>query len=191
MKFKVALLLTLLMFLFISTAAANSLWNESSESIYQDRSAFEEGDIITVHIEENATALQSANTDTSQSSNVEADANLGIIGFVGSLLFGYSEEDMADGQTGREGNIEADITTQVVEIKENGNLRIEGTKTLTINEEDQEISLTGNIRPNDINLDNEIDSERVADAAIEYKGDGSIAAKQRPGLFSRLFNWLF
>ena len=180
---------TLLMF-FSTTIAATSLWTDDAESMYQDRSSFEEGDIITINIEESASALQSASTDTSQSSGMEVETRMGILNFLASLLVGYSEDDSADGRTGREGNFEANITTQVVEVLENGNLRVEGTKNLTINEEDQEIGLNGIVRPEDISLENEISSRKVADATIEFKGEGVVGDKQRPGLFSRLFNWL-
>ena len=172
------------------SVSASSLWTDDGDSIYQDVSSFEEGDIITVNIEESASALQSASTDASQSADMEVETRMGLLNFLASLLVGYSEEDRADGRTDREGIFEANITTQVVDVEENGNLKIEGTKNLNINEEDQRIALYGIIRPDDISLDNEISSRKVADATIEYKGEGVVGDKQRPGLFSRLFNWL-
>ena len=191
MKTKIVILLALL-FIINSSVFSISLWTEESTSIYQDRQPFVEGDIITVNIEEDASAIQSASTDTSQSSKMELESRgrFGFRDFLASLLLGYSEEDRADGETNRQGRIEAQITTKVVEIEENGNLRIEGEKRLIINEEDQIITLTGIIRGDDVTLENEVPSHRVAEAVIEYKGEGVVAEKQRPGFFSRLFNWL-
>ncbi|MFW5856018.1 MAG: flagellar basal body L-ring protein FlgH [Halanaerobiaceae bacterium] len=191
MKEKIVIGLIMALLLAQTVVTAESLWKEDSESMYQDRSSFTEGDIITINIEEDSSALQSADTDTSQSNEMELNTDIGVFEFLGSILFGYSEEDRADGQTNREGKLEANITTEVSEVQDNGNLRVEGDKRLTINEEDQLITLTGVIRPDDVDRDNEISSKKVADASIEYKGEGSVADKQRPGLFSRLFNWLF
>ena len=189
---RINILLLIIMVMFMGMAAAtNSLWSDDAVNFYRDRDDYQLGDIVTVVIEEEASALQAANTDTSQSSSVEAEARPGIFGFLGSLLFGYSEEDSADGRTQRQGTFAAHISAEIVEIRDNGNVKIAGEKKITINEEDQTITLTGILRPEDIDLENKIPSERVANATIEYKGEGSIADKQRPGLFSRLFNWLF
>ena len=180
--------------LILSTAgvaASNSLWSEESADMYEDRKAFKKGDIITVTISENASAIQSANTDSSQSSSVGAGGGTGLMNFLESFGLEYSDEDSADGQTGRQGTFEADITTQIVEIKENGNFKIEGEKKITINEEEQILTLAGVIRPEDISLENNISSRKVAQAEIGYKGKGPIAHKQKQGILSWLLGWIF
>lgn len=171
--------------------ADNSLWSDKAADIYQDRQEFKIGDIITVLIEESADAVQSANTSTSQESNVEAGPGLGIFEFIKAFSFDYSDEGSADGQTQRSGTLRADITTQITEILPSGNFRIVGTKKIKINGEEQIIKLTGIIRPEDISLSNTISSKKVAEASIEYEGKGPVAEKQKPGLLERIFNWLF
>ncbi len=189
-KLKIGSIILLIVFLAASSAAAESLWSDNSKDLYQDYPEYEMGDIITVLIEEDASAIQSANSDASQDSNYNAESG-GLLDFIPFFDFGYSDSESADGQTQRSGTLQADITTQVVDLKENGNLKIQGTKRVKINGEIQTIILEGVIRPQDINFDNEVSSKRVSDANIEYEGEGVVGDKQDPGLLTRLFNFIF
>lgn len=173
------------------TAEDNSLWSDKAGDIYKDRKEHVKGEIITVLIKEDANAIQSANTNTSQESEVDAEAGFGIFSFLKAFGFGYSDSGSADGQTTRSGTLEADITTQIIEIKENGNLKISGTKNININGEKQSIKLTGVIRPADISLDNTVSSKNIADADIDYEGEGPVGDKQKPGLLEKFVNWIF
>jgi len=189
-KFKIISILLIIVFLLSSSAAAESLWSDNSKGLYQDYPDYEEGDIITVVIEEDASAIQSANSDASQGSDYNAEG-AGLLDFIPFFDFSYSDSESADGQTQRSGILEADITTQVVELRENGNLKIQGTKRVKINGEIQTIILEGVIRPEDINFDNEVSSKRVSNANIEYEGEGVVGDKQDPGLLTKLFNFIF
>ena len=188
---KILSLFLVIVFLIALPAAATSLWSDNSQDLYQDYPDYEMGDIITVLIEENASAIQSANSDASQSSNYSAEEGGGILDFLPFFDFSYSDSETADGETQRSGTLQADITTEVVELKENGNLKIKGTKRVKINGEIQTIILEGVIRPQDINFDNEVSSKRVSNANIEYEGEGVVGDKQDPGVLTRLFNFIF
>lgn len=185
------LLLLLVSLTAIVQAEGNSLWNDESGNMFKDQPLYNKGDIIRVIIKEDASAIQSANTNTSQGNNVEAESGIGLLDFIKGFGFSYSDSGSADGETKRSGTLEADITTQVTEILENDNLRIVGTKNIKINGEEQEIGLSGIIRPKDIELDNTVSSKKIADAKIEYEGQGPINDKQKPGLLERLFNFIF
>lgn len=183
----------LLLFLVLAANLANaeSLWSDNSQELYQDYPNFELGDIVTVVIEEDASAIQSANSDTSQNSEYNAAEGGGILDFIPFFDFSYSDSETADGRTQRSGTLEADITTEITELKNNGNLKIRGSKRVKINGEIQTIILEGTIRPKDINFDNEISSKRVSNANIEYEGEGVVGDKQRPGILTRVFNFIF
>jgi flagellar L-ring protein precursor FlgH len=189
-KLKIFSIMLLIIFLAAPTAAAESLWSDNSKDLYQDYPDYEMGDIITVVIEEDASAIQSANSDASQGSDYNAESG-GLLDFIPFFDFSYSDSESADGQTQRSGTLEADITTQVVDLRENGNLKIQGKKRVKINGEIQTIILEGVIRPQDINFDNEVSSKRVSNANIEYEGEGVVGDKQDPGLLTRLFNFIF
>ncbi len=75
-------------------------------------------------------------------------------------------------------------------VLSNGNLTIKGTKVIKINDEDQNLVITGVIRPEDISADNTVISMNVADAIIQYEGKGPIGEKTSPGILTRILDWL-
>jgi flagellar L-ring protein precursor FlgH len=85
------------------------------------------------------------------------------------------------------------VTAVVREVFPNGNLFIEGTKEVLINNERQYITLSGVVRPEDIGPDNTLSSDLLADARLVYSGRGVLSDKQRPGLLGRVvdFVWPF
>lgn len=194
MRSRFIFLLTILAILFLSVfaSASNSLWSDNFVDIYREKEReFEIGDIITVIIEENTAAVSSANTSVSQGSSVNAGAGFGFFDFLRSFGFSYADDDGAQGQTQRAGSISADITTLVVDILDNGNLQIEGSKVIKVNGEEQIIKLTGIVRKEDITKENTIPSWKIANANIELEGEGFITEKQRPNIFQRILNWIF
>ncbi len=178
-------------FLAVSAVQANSLWSDDAADMYSDKDEFTEGDLITVEIDEAASAIQDADSDAEQSSDVELEQGQGLLSFINPFSAGYSTSESADGLTQRSGSLEADITVQVEDIKENGNMRVIGDKAITINDETQIIELSGVIRPDDVTADNTIDSRFISDPEIKYDGEGLIGDKQDSGLINRLFNLIF
>ena len=62
---------------------------------------------------------------------------------------------------------------------------------MTLNAEKQRILFRGLVRPADVQPDNTVLSAFIADAAIVFEGKGVIGDKQRPGLITRIFRFLF
>ena len=184
---------------------SGSLWTENKGSLFSDLKARQLGDILTVAIFEQASASREATTQTGRSSSNDA----GISKFFGfetdlaklnggidpsSLIATTYENDFeGTGSTSRKENLVATLSTRVVEVFPNGNLRIEGGKTVTVNREEQIIVLTGIVRPNDISSSNVIHSKYVLDAKIAYTGKGVISDKQGPGWMTRILDnvWPF
>ncbi|PTX16539.1 flagellar L-ring protein precursor FlgH [Halanaerobium congolense] len=188
---KILILFSIILVLVSSAVSANSLWSDNSANFYQDYPEYKIGDIITVVIEEDASAIQSANTGTSQDSDYSSSGGTNFLDFLPFFDFSYSDSESADGSTQRSGTLEADITTKVVKIDDNNNLEIEGRKQVKINGETQTILLSGVIRAEDVNFDNEISSKRVASANVEYEGEGPVGDKQKSGLLTKFFNFVF
>ncbi|MFO7803972.1 MAG: flagellar basal body L-ring protein FlgH [Desulfovermiculus sp.] len=185
-------------------ASPGSLWPDSRESMYADNKANNPGDIVTVAIYEQASANRDADTSTGRESSVSA----GLTNFFGlensdqvaknldlsNMLQGSTENSFSgSGSTSRSEDLSATITTQVVSVLPNGNLRIQGRKRVTVNNEEQYIGLSGVVRPEDITNENEVDSRYVLDAEIMYTGRGPLSDKQQPGWFMRAMDnvWPF
>lgn len=180
----------LLVALFSGTAHAVSLWSDGP-SLFADRRARNVGDLVTLIIVEKSEAQQKAATTTGQNAGVELGPGVGWIDVIPLLQLQGGDNFKSGGSTTRGGTLTARMTTQVVEVLPNGNLVIEGNQTIRINGEEQQITVRGTIRPEDIATDNTILSTFVADADITFVGTGSLGEKQSPGLLTRLFNWLF
>jgi len=188
-----------------------SLWEERSSAFYMDNTARKVNDIVTVKIDEMSIASQQVSTKTSRDSSILAS----ITKFLGSPLdfglknFWGKDDTGADipfkpeiissaksshsgsGKISGSGTLSADIAAKVVEVMPNGNLMVEGRKEVTIDKEKRFILLSGIVRPEDIEFNNTVSSSKIADASIEYIGSGVISDKQAPGIFHRVFDWLY
>jgi len=180
--------------------AAGSLWPADDRTFfYGDRKAFRIGDVLTVRVSESAKASNTANTDLSRSSanTAEITAMLGLQGALArsdltNLLDVTADSSHAGaGSTKREGQLTASITSVVKEVLPNGSLVIQGMRSVTVNNEEQFMTLTGIVRQEDISRDNSVSSAQIADARIAFGGVGIVADKQRSGWGTWVFDWLF
>jgi flagellar L-ring protein FlgH len=165
-------------------------------SLYGDKKAKKIDDVITVLVLEDAQALNKTKTGTTNTTNVDLQTSAGNQGLMRFLPnWGFSGKNnvdfKGDGETSRQGQLKAKVTARVVEVHDNGNLLIQGSKMVEINDEKETIHVSGIIRPEDIGADNTILSYNIADAKITYTGDGVNNEAQRPGIFTRFFTWLF
>lgn len=174
--------------------AAASLWSAEAKSLYSATPKnWQVGDLVVVIIVEQATATQSAGTEAQKTSGLDAelDLNVGIPLEAADADLSGGNGLKASGKTVRGGTLRAQITAQVMAVLPNGCLHIEGRQKILVNGEQQEISLAGIVRQQDISRDNTVLSTLIADAEITYKGVGVIADKQTQGLITRFWNWLF
>jgi len=177
---------------------AGSLWTDSRGGIFADMKGRTVGDIVTVIIVENASASKEATTETDRKSSMSAgiDHLLGLEKYIGeigndainnaALIQAAAENDFeGGGKTARKEKLTATLTTQVIEVLPNGNLRLEGTKTVTVNSEMQIVKLTGIVRSADVSPQNTVDSKNILNARIAYVGKGVLSDKQQQGWLVR------
>lgn len=156
-------------------------------SLFADRRAHRVGDMLTVVVTEVASASASARTNADKEESVfgrinqpdERPWNL-------DLSFGNDFE--GGGQIQRSGKFLARLTVMVQSVDQHGNLSVLGEQNIRVNNEEQRIALSGVVRPEDIGPDNTVASSRIADASIDFKGEGVLARKQSPGLLTKLFD---
>lgn len=186
----VGLLLGGMLVLGSTTVQASSLWSAGT-SMFTDQKARAVGDLVTLIIIERSQASQEASTSSQQESELSLGPGTGLLHTIPLIGAGGGDQSSVRGSTSRGGSIQAQMTTRVIDILPNGNMVIEGRQTIVINGEDQEIVVSGIVRPRDIAPDNTVLSTYVADAHIAFKGNGPLAEKHTPGVLTRLFNWLF
>ena len=66
-------------------------------------------------------------------------------------------------------------------------MEILGQKKLTLNNGDEYIRVSGIVRPKDISSENIIQSDRIANADINYVGAGDLARTGKKGWYTKLF----
>lgn len=171
-----------------------SLWSNDRRNPFIDRTAREEGDLITILISEASAATFSAatsasKTDANEISPIKFFSWLALV--PNALKTGASSSNAGQGQTSQNSKLTARITAVVKEVRSNGTMLIEGVRTVLINKETQTFKLQGLIRRDDVTPDNTILSERIANAEIRMEGKGLINDRQRRGILTRILDWLF
>lgn len=170
-----------------------SLWTNGRNYLI-DRVARVKGDVLTVVISESSVASFSASTATSKKDNSEVGAKFPVK-FLDQLLkpFSTNSNSSTDGKgsTSQNGSLRARITGIITEVRPNGTLVVEATRTLMINKELQSFKLRGVLRVDDISPDNSVQSESLAEADIRFEGKGAIQDRQRRGLLTKVLDWLF
>jgi flagellar L-ring protein precursor FlgH len=174
----------------MNLATAASLYNDASyKPLAADYTARHVGESLTVLIFEQATAETSADTATDSSADISADLRGNDNRNSGSLKLG---NDFTGGGTiSRSGRLVASVTVTILEELQNGELLVGGEQLIEFNDESQHIKVSGRVRPEDIGSNNTVLSTRIADAKITYVGDGLLGERQKPGIISRFFNWLW
>ncbi len=169
--------------------------------LFSDTKALGVNDIVTIVVDEVSKAGKKVDSSISRKSSLKASTNSGWLGLKklmnkgndGDYSFSGSTELGWNGKGGilRTGYLQGTITAVIKEVLPNGNFVIEGKRIVTVNNEEQIMTLTGIIRPEDINGDNTIYSSKIANAKIEYSGRGILNDIQHPGWFMRILSWIW
>ncbi|KAF0133476.1 MAG: flagellar basal body L-ring protein [Candidatus Saganbacteria bacterium] len=186
----------ILLVTFCNIVGADSIW-KTGVSPYSPEKAFKVGDIITIIILENTTAQNKAGTTTDVKDDLgfkfthSIERLAPIIGTNNTLAGQEQQKYSGIGSTQRQSNVQAKVAAAVEVVLPNGNIKISGSHRLSVNDEKQEILISGIIRSKDISISNTIYSYQVADAEISIKGNGVVQEAEAPGWITRLLNWLF
>lgn len=172
-----------------------SLWSPDARftSLAMDLRANRVGDIVTVVVSENASAVATGNTKTSRqstlSSSITAAGGLTKAAGPWANLAGVNTQSQLNGQgtTNRQTTITATLSAHVTRVLPNGTMVIEGLKHVQVNSEDQSILVRGIIRPTDVQGDNTVPSDRISEMEVSVNGKGVIGDSiKRPFILWRL-----
>jgi len=167
--------------------------------LFENPTARNVGDVVTVVLEEVTTAAKSSQTDTSKTTkdSIAPPTILGLpVTLHGTALLSGNVNNAnsfsGEGDSKQSDSLAGNISVTVIKRLSNGNLVIRGERQININQGSEYIRLEGVIRPIDIGSDNTIPSTEVADARIAYGQHGALNDANAPGLLSRFFNfsWL-
>lgn len=179
----------------VSERQPNSLWRSGSRAFFKDQRASRVGDILTVTIQINDEAKVSNQTSRTRSSA----ENLGIPGLFGfqkniARILPTPDTDTLDelgktssdsksagtGQISRSDSVRLRVAAIITQVLPNGNFAIEGRQEVRVNFELRDLQIRGVIRPEDIDNQNTIPYDKIAEARIAYGGRGQITDVQQP-----------
>ncbi len=80
------------------------------------------------------------------------------------------------------------FTCQVVQVLPNGNLMVQGRKTIAFSKEKTDVYVTGIVNPYFLNSENQISSQKVANMQIVVAGQGIISRSQNDSIFSKIMS---
>ena len=162
-----------------------------------DRRSFVVGDLVIVHIDEFTLASASNTDNASQRRRRSTDFQLITPGATAATAPGAAFETKNEGESTQRGDrsrqlrLDGEITARVMSIDPvTGVLSIKGTKTIGVDKEQQLITFSGAIRPQDLAGTNAVASSRVADARLDIANKGSLG-KAKQGLFGRIISALW
>jgi flagellar L-ring protein precursor FlgH len=161
--------------------------SRSSENFFGRGRSFQVGDVITVILDESATAKRSQVGSLSRAStNDVLKGNNAVIAAAGNFLGGASTlgatvTNKGTGTADQSATLTGSVAVSVIEIMANGNLVLRGEKQVALTEGSEVIQVAGVVRAEDIAPNNTVASRRLANAQIAYRGTGDLAATSRAG----------
>jgi len=183
-----------LLFLLTGMSFAQDMRENLSRSLFADQKATQIGDALTILILENTSAVNGAKTSTSRGSDFSVNANLATGSPTDKNIrggLGTGNQFKGEGTTSNNGSLRAKIAARVDSVLGNGNLVINGSRSITINGEEQILRISGIVRPSDVMADNSVYSFNISDSKIVLQGEGSLTKVQEPGFLTKIFHWLF
>lgn len=180
----------------IPETTPGAIYQQGTEvRLWQNVTARNVGDTLTIRLEESTNAEKSATTTAGKASKADMS---------GPTIFGRPVtvngtpvlEGSMDNKTSFSGNgnskqsnaLDGAISVTVAKRFANGNLLVRGQKWITINTGREFVRVEGIVRPSDIAPDNSVQSWKIADAYISYGGQGTVANASKPGWLYRFFN---
>ncbi len=183
-----------LLLIMSGSSWAGSLWNDNANWFADERPG-RVGDIVNVLVDERTNAKDEAEMSVSKTTNNQVGnqdgADAGLLNFIRRITFQSNNSSNGNGSVERTHRATATMACLVTEVLPNGNLVIEGTRDVRTSDEILQLQLTGVIRPQDVNSDNEIQSELIANAEIAVKGRGMISRTQRVGVVTQILQAVF
>ena len=171
-------------------------------SLFTDVRSFGVGDLITVRVVERNSAERSTETDLDRDSDFSTGFD--VLGGLANLAKhnptldpskilnqNTSSSHKGGGRTSRKDKISFLVTTSVRQVLPNGDLFVEGQRVVKVNEEEHHFYVSGVARPADVRTDNSISSTLLADAEVEFFGEGSLSTKAKQSWFMTALDWIW
>jgi flagellar L-ring protein precursor FlgH len=182
----------------------NSLWRAGARAFFKDIRAKAVGDIVTVKVSiadsgklENKTERERGDSETANVANL-----LGLEGEYRKVLpqgldatkflnFSNNHKTKGDGDIDRKETVTLTFAAVITQILPNGNMVLMGRQELLVNQEIRELVILGVVRAEDIDADNTITHDKIAELRMAYGGRGTLSGLQAPRWGAQVWDILF
>ena len=177
---------------------AASLWKAKTiadGTPYSDKLARKKGDLLTIRVRESTSASEEQKTEHSRDTDNSFSGTITPVSATSRATPGIGLQSSRDfegeGKVESSNDVRATVTARVMSVLDNGNLVIEGRRSIKINKDTKVILISGIIRPADITSENTVLSERMHNFRVGIEGEGPLTQAQQQGIFSRLLGFLW
>jgi flagellar L-ring protein precursor FlgH len=164
--------------------------SDHAVSLFENPRARHVGDIVTIRLQEAFNASKTASTQTQKdgSTSLPSPVIAGKQPLAGDTTLDAKRAFKGQGTSSQQNALTGSITAVIVEVLPSGNMVISGERVLQLNQGEEFVRVKGVVRALDLQSDNSVTSDRIADARISYSGRGVLDATNRMGWLSRFFN---
>jgi flagellar L-ring protein precursor FlgH len=182
----------------VSETTVGSLWSQNNTlgDLSTDYKAHKVNDTIVIVVAVQTTAAQSG--DSSYQRTVQTSSAItGLAGAVNTNglnpLFNANSSTALKGAGATDSNttFQTTLTGQVIDVLPSGNLVVEAERKIFMNNQHEDVTVRGVVRPGDIGPNDIVSSTQLSNLEIEMKGKGIIADSTRPlNPITRAILWL-
>ncbi len=177
---------------------AGSLWTPDAQlnDVSTDYKARRLNDTLVILVSVQTTAAQSGDVNSARA----FQTNSAITGLAGDIntkglnpLFNANSATAlkGSGATDSSTTFQTSLTAQVVAVLPSGNLVVEAQRKIFMNNQHEDVTVRGVVRPNDIGPNNTVPSAALSNLEIAMKGKGIISDSTRsPNFITRALLWL-
>lgn len=167
---------------------------EQYEGIFSHKRNYNIGDMIRVLIDEEMDATKNLTLKRDKSSDMgiaPLELSAGPLRVnKGDILLDHSQSSNFESSalSQQSNSLNGTLNVFVKEVIPNGNLVVAGEKWIKLNEGYEYVRLSGEIRKDDIDTNNQIRSSLVGNAQIEFSSTGTLADNQNPSVVERIIS---
>jgi flagellar L-ring protein FlgH len=177
--------------------------DDNRVNLFRDVRAMSVGDVVTVLIAMDDRAILGNSTDRSREAKIKSKWTflLDLVPALGGLPNSQTKqtgawqndidsktETQGQGTINRSEQIRFTLAAAVTSVLPNGNLVLHGSQEIRVNNELRVLTIGGIARPRDINKDNSISYDKIAEARVSYGGRGRLTEVQQPAWGQQLYD---
>lgn len=178
------------------TLGASQTYTAAPKSLFSGVRAITIGDLVSIVMEEKISVSDNLSFDSSKASKTVDNFTT----FLNNLFNwdmknsnNYGGENSVSNSTATKRSMAFDntVAAQVTQLLSNGNMLVQGKKTIVNGNERMDLIVTGIVDPRWINAKGEISSTKVSNLQFALSGRGTASRGQNEGILNRAIRYLF